>query len=89
MCACKEWNLLFLVGVENLEVGSSRCLLIISIISSFTVFSSSGLLLFGNDIVGGGKEEVADDDEDDDDSLRNVGDGNLCRDAAYGEDRRD
>ena len=89
MCACNEWNLLFLVGVENLEVGSSRCLLIIFIISSFIVFSSSGVLLFGNDIVSGGKEEVADDEEDDDDSLRNVGDGNLCRDVAYLEGRRD
>ena len=33
--------------------------------------------------------EVADDDEDVDDSLRNVGDGNLCRDEAYIKDRRE
>ena len=37
----------------------------------------------------GGKEEVADDDDDEDVSRLNVGEGSLCRDAAYRDFRRD
>ena len=82
MCARSEWNLLFLVGVENLEDGSSRCLLIMSIISLFIVCSSSAFSLLCVDVVGGGKEEVADDDDEVTASRRNVGEGNLCLDVA-------
>ena len=71
------------------EDGSSRCLLIMSIISSFIVFSSSALLLLCVDIVGRGKEEVADDDDDEAVSRRNVGEGSLCLDVAYRDCRRE
>ena len=60
-----------------------------SIISLFIFSSSSGFSLLCVDIVGGGKEEVADDDDDEDVSRRNVGEGSLCRDAAYRDFRRD
>ena len=60
-----------------------------SIISLFIISSSSGFSLLCVDIVGGGKEEVADDDDDEDVSRLNVGEGRLCRDAAYRDFRRE
>ena len=60
-----------------------------SITSSFIVFFSSASSLLCVDIVGGGKEEVADDDDDEDVSCLNVGEGSLCRDAAYRDFRRE
>ena len=60
-----------------------------SIISLFIFSSSSGFSLLFVDVAGGGKEEVADDDDDEDVSRRNVGEGSLCRDAAYRDFRRD